>query len=90
MNLALTRKCKNINNNDYIFLEKQTYFKAKIYEQNSIACKINDITYLSISKASKYLNHSYETITKRCKSDKYPNYIFLNRIDRSNDYPEGE
>lgn len=86
----LVRKCKNSKNKDYIFLEKQTYAKAKIYEKNSIACKINNIVYLSISEASKNLKHSYETINKRCKSNKYPNYIFLNQIDRSNDYPEGE
>nr|QWL15256.1 hypothetical protein [Ulva rigida] len=86
----LVRKCKDINNKDYILLEKQTYLKAKIYEKNSIPCQINTIIYPSISKASKTLNHSYETITKRCKSNKYPNYMFINQIDRSNDYPEGE
>lgn len=86
----LVRKCKDINNKNYIFLEKKTYIKAKIYENNSIPCKINNIIYPSISNASKTLNHSYETITKRCKSNNYPNYMFINQIDRSNDYPEGE
>ena len=86
----LVRKCRNTNNTSYIFLEKKSYSQINFYKKNSISCKINNVIYLSLSEASKKLNHSYTTITKRCKSNKYPNYIFVNQIDRSNDYPEGE
>jgi hypothetical protein len=49
----LTRKCRDPNNTDYVFLETTNY--EKIYKKNSISCKINYVVYSSISQASKAL-----------------------------------
>ncbi len=88
----ISRKCRDETNIDYVFLEQTNY--DKIYKKNSIPCKIDNKIYYSISQASKSLKQSFTTIKKRCKSKKYPNYIFLNdeknKIYGSNDYPEGE
>lgn len=71
----LTRKCRDPNNTDYVFLDKINY--EKIYKKNSISCKIDDIVYSWISQASKALKKSPTTIKKRCESINYPNYLFV-------------
>ena len=82
----IMRKCNDSKNTDYLRLEKTSY--KEIYKKKSIACRIDNINFLSLSEASKRLKIHSTTIKKRCKSTKYPNYVFL--IDRSNDYPEKE
>lgn len=71
----LTRKCRDPNNTDYVFLEITNY--DKIYKKNSICCKIDNVVYSSISQASKALKKSPTTIKRRCESTNYPNYLFL-------------
>ena len=71
----INRKCRDIKNTDYIFLEKSNH----IYKKRSISCKIDGIIYSSISEASTVLKQSPNTIRVRCKSEKYPNYILLNK-----------
>ena len=80
------RKIKDSNNLDYQLLEITCY--TRIYKKRSIACQINNVKYLTLSEAAKTLKKNPTTIKKKCKSEEYPNYIFLNENDRSNDYPE--
>ena len=75
------RKIKDLNNLDYQLLEISSY------KNRSIACQINNVNYLTLREVAKNLKQSPTTIKKRCKSEEYPNYIFLNENDRSNDYP---
>lgn len=53
-------------------------------------CQINGVVYASLSQAGKALNLNHKTIKNRILSSKYENYVLINIIDRSNDYPEGE
>nr|YP_636225.1 putative site-specific DNA endonuclease [Tupiella akineta]AAV80647.1 putative site-specific DNA endonuclease [Tupiella akineta] len=77
----LMRKLGDLKNLDYQLLETTGYKKR------SIACQITNVKYLMLSEAAKTLKQSPTTIKKKCKSEEYPNSIFLNENDRSNDYP---
>lgn len=84
----LMRKIKNENNIDYQLLEKICY--KSFSKKPSIACQINNVNYSSLSEAAKALKQGFTTIKKKCESEKYPNFLFLNKSDRSNDYLERE
>lgn len=71
----IMRKCKDLKNMDYLLLEKTPY--KEIYKKKSIACRIDNTNYLSLSDASKALKLHSTTIKNRCKSKKYLNYVFL-------------
>ena len=84
----LTRKCRDLNHENFQFLEKTSY--ERVYQNHSMPCQINNCNYLSLSKAAKELKCSPGTIKKRCESPHYSNYKFLNKSERSNDYPKKE
>jgi NUMOD1 domain len=83
----LVRKCLDEKNNNYLFVEPKTTQKYAF--RKACACQINKISYKSLSQAGKALNLNHKTIKHRILSDKY-DYVFLNKMNRSNDYPEGE
>ncbi len=48
-----------------------------VNQPNRISVEIDGITYKSIREASASLKMNKETISNRCKSNNYPNYIFI-------------
>ena len=67
----LTRKCKHVKINDYVFLDKKTTGKK------SISVIINGVKYESIREAAACLKKSPATIRRRCYSKQYLNYNML-------------
>jgi group I intron endonuclease len=84
----LIRKCRDKKNENYEFLKQQSTIKYRFHSART--CQVKDQVYNSLNEAAKALNVNHSTIKYRIMSKKFPDYFFVNKISRSNDYPEEE